>query len=659
QKKWADAKIFEAKMDPKKPKFYCLEMFPYPSGKLHMGHVRNYALGDAFARFKRMQGFNVLYPMGYDAFGLPAENAAIKNKTHPAKWTRAKIAEMKTQQQQMGFGYDWKREFATCDPQYYRWNQWIFLKMFEQGLVERKNATSNWCPKDETVLANEQVIDGKCWRCATEVEQKTFEQWFLKITAYADELLADLEHLPGWPARVKAMQENWIGKSHGVDIHFKLEGTDEVLPTYTTRCDTIYSVTFLAIAPEHPMIPQLVKGTGREKEVETFVRETRKQTALDRQNEEKEKSGVFIGKYAINPVNGARLPIYAANFALMYGSGIVMCDAHDKRDFRFARKYDIPLKFVISKDGKPTNPADFSDAYTDDGILFDSGKFSGQNNREALPKIAKWLEKQGFGKKKTNYKLRDWLISRQRYWGTPIPMIYCEKCGIVPVPEKDLPVVLPDDVAFTGEGNPLAKSKSFVDVKCPKCKSPAKRETDTMDTFVDSSWYYYRFTSPQAKDRPFDSKEADYWMPVDQYIGGIEHAILHLLYARFFAKFLRDIGLSKIDEPFSNLFTQGMVLNRGSVMSKSAGNGVDPEEIIAKYGADTCHAYILHVASPEKELEWSDAGAAKEYENLKRLFEFVTEHQKPIPTKKIDSTKLSHNDRLMLSRIHSTIAEST
>lgn len=666
QKRWADAKVFESKRDPKKPKFYCLEMFPYPSGKLHMGHVRNYSLGDAFARFKRMQGFNVLYPMGYDAFGLPAENAAIKNNVHPAKWTAEKIGEMKSQQQRMGFSYDWNREIATCTPEYYRWNQWIFLKMLEKNLVERKKATSNWCPNCETVLANEQVIDGKCWRCHTEVEQKTFEQWFLKITAYADELLDDLKKLDGWPDRVKAMQGNWIGKSHGVDIQFKLEGTDQTLSTYTTRCDTIFSVTFLAMAPEHPLVKDLVKGTGLEDDVAAFIKETQKQTALDRENEEKEKSGVFTGRYAINPVNGERIPLFVANFALMYGSGIVMCDAHDKRDFRFARKYDIPLKFVISTDGKPTSPTDSSDAFTDDGILFDSGPFSGMDNRDALPKMAKWLEQKGWGKQKTNYKLRDWLISRQRYWGTPIPVIYCQKCGVVPVPEKDLPVRLPDDVQFTGEGNPLSKSRSFVDVKCPKCRSPAKRETDTMDTFVDSSWYYYRFTSPKETTKPFDPTDAAYWMPVDQYIGGIEHAILHLLYARFFSKFLRDIGLSKTDEPFSNLFTLGMVLNGGRVMSKSAGNGIDPDDIIAKYGADTARAFILHVASAEKELEWSDAGVKKEFENLRALYEFVQAHAQTVKAMRSDPAKdraqakaMPHADRLMQSRIHSTIRQCT
>ena len=655
QKKWSNAQIYKAQTDPKKPKFYCLEMFPYPSGKLHMGHVRNYALGDTFARFKRMQGFNVLYPMGYDAMGLPAENAAIKNNAHPANWTQSKIKEMKTQQQQMGFSYDWNREIATCNPEYYHWNQWIFLKMYEKGLVERKSATSNWCPNCQTVLANEQVIDGKCWRCGTVVEQKTFEQWFLKITAYADQLLNGLETLPGWPERVKTMQKNWIGKSHGVDVYFKLEGTNQILSTYTTRCDTLYSVTFLAIAPEHPMIPELVAGTGLEEEVRYFINETKKQAALDRENEEKEKFGVFTGRYAINPVNQERVPIFVANFALMYGSGIVMCDAHDKRDFRFARKYDIPLKFVISPNGKPIEPANYNDAFTDDGILFNSGAFSGQNNRDALPKMADWLEKNNMGKKKINYKLRDWLISRQRYWGTPIPIVYCAKCGPQPVSEKDLPIQLPNDVKFTGEGNPLAKSNSFVNTKCPKCHGPAKRETDTMDTFIDSSWYYYRFTTPNEKTKPFDPKEASYWMPVDQYIGGIEHAILHLLYARFFNKFLHDIGLTQINEPFANLFTQGMVLNQGRVMSKSAGNGVDPSDIIEKFGADTCHAYILHVASPEKELEWSDAGVYKEFETLKRIFEFVTEKK----TKKNEKTQHNHNDRLMTSRIHSTIRQST
>ncbi|MDO8647691.1 MAG: leucine--tRNA ligase [Candidatus Diapherotrites archaeon] len=660
QKKWKDSKAFEAKVDKKKPKYYVLEMFPYPSGKLHMGHTRNYSIGDSFARFKRMNGFNVLYPMGYDALGLPAENAAIKNSTNPKEWTLSRIQEMKLQQEQLGLSYDWERMIATCDPEYYKWNQWIFLKLLKKGLAYKAKAKSNWCNSCGTVLANEQVIDGKCWRCHNEVTEKEFEQWFLKITAYADELLHDLEKLKDWPERVKTMQKNWIGKSQGVDIHFKLEGTGKLLPTYTTRCDTIFSVTFLAIAPEHPMIPELVKGTGQEKKVQEFIAETKRQSMIDRENEEKEKAGVFTGKYAINPVNGEKTPIWVANFALMYGSGIVMCDAHDKRDFRFAKKYGIPLKFVISHDGKPIMPENFKDAFTDDGILFNSGKFSGMKNREALPKIAEWIEKSAFGKIAINYKLRDWLISRQRYWGTPIPVIYCPKCGIVPVPENELPVKLPENAKFTGEGNPLDKVEEFVNAKCPKCKGSAKRETDTMDTFVDSSWYYYRYCSPHEKSLPFSKEEAAYWMPVDQYIGGIEHAILHLLYARFFSKALRDEGLAKIDEPFTRLLTQGMVLNLGKVMSKSAGNGVDPGDLIEKYGADTTKYYVLAVANPEKELEWNGQGIEKTFKLLKGFFEFTEENSKKFEfAKSAKPEGLKHSERLLLSRMHSTIKKVT
>ena len=658
RKKWEESKAFEARPDSKKKKYYVLEMFPYPSGKLHMGHTRAYSIGDCFARFKRMQGFNVLYPMGFDAFGLPAENAAIKGKTHPKKWTFDRIAEMKEQMQKLSYSYDWNREIATCTPEYYKWNQWIFLKMLEKDLAYKARAKSNWCPKCNTVLANEQVIEGKCWRCSSEVIEKEFEQWFLKITKYADELLEDLEKLEHWPEKVKAMQKNWIGKSQGTDIYFKLEGSGKVLPTYTTRCDTIHSVTFLAIAPEHPMIPELVKGTGLEEEVELFIKEAKKQSLIDRQNEEKEKSGVFTGKYAINPVNNERVPIFVANFALMYGSGIVMCDAHDKRDFRFARKYDIPLKFVISRDGKPTKAEDFEDAFTDDGILFNSGEFSGMKNTEALPLIAEWLEKKAWGKRTVNFKIRDWLISRQRYWGTPIPIVYCEKCGIVPVPEKELPVLLPEKVEITGEGNPLEKAQEFVNTKCPKCKGNAKRETDTMDTFVDSSWYFFRYCTPKESKLPF-GKEADYWMPVDQYIGGIEHAILHLLYARFFTKFLRDIGLTKESEPFTRLFTLGMVLKGGVTMSKSKGNVVNPEELIENYGADTAKTYILSVAHPGKEFEWNDEGVQKIFKNLKAGFEFVMEGKGMKGKGKIGLKKLNHKDRLMLSRIHSTIKQVT
>ncbi|PIN85335.1 MAG: leucine--tRNA ligase [Candidatus Diapherotrites archaeon CG11_big_fil_rev_8_21_14_0_20_37_9] len=660
QQKWEKEGIFHTAENSSKKKYYVLEMFPYPSGKLHMGHARNYSIGDAIARYRRMQGFNVLYPMGFDAFGLPAENAAIENKADPKDWTFKRMDDMIRQLKELGYSYDWSRLVKTCVPEYYRWNQWIFLKMLEKGLVYKKKAPVNWCAACNTVLANEQVINGKCWRHKDQnVIEKNLEQWFVKITDYADELLTDLDKLEDWPERVKTMQKNWIGKSHGVNVFFKLDGTNQVLPTYTTRCDTIFSVTFIAIAPEHPLIPELVKDTGLEGQVFDFVKEVKQQSMIDRQNEEKEKVGVFTGKYAINPVNGEKVPIFVANFALMYGSGIVMCDAHDKRDFRFARKYDLPLKFVISSDGKPINPADYSAAFTADGILFDSGKFSGMDNREALPKMAEWLEKESMGKRTTNYKLRDWLISRQRFWGTPIPIIYCASCGTVPVPEKDLPVKLPDskDADFGTRGNPLTTVDSFVNVKCPKCAKPAKRDTDTMDTFVDSSWYFLRYSSPADNTAPFDKKAAKYWMAVDQYIGGIEHAILHLLYARFFTKFLRDIGMVKVDEPFKRLLTQGMVLKDGTKMSKSIGNVVDPSEIMGAFGPDTIRVFILFASHPEREMDWTDKGVEASHKFLQRIHLLFESRVKEASFGK--PTVKSFMDKLVLSKTHSTIKSVT
>lgn len=653
--RWEAEKIFASKMSGK-PKYYVLEMFPYPSGKLHMGHVRNYTIGDVIARYKRMQGFNVLYPMGYDSFGLPAENAAIKCGANPGKWTESTIAMMKAQQKEMGFSYDREREVITCKPEYYKWNQWVFLKMLERGLAYKKKAAVNWCESCGTVLANEQVEEGKCWRCKNEVTEKLLEQWFFRITAYAEELLRDIDKLNGWPERVRTMQKNWIGKSRGVDIHFRLEGADKILPAFTTRCDTIFSVTFLAIAPEHPLIPELVKGTEYESGALDFISRMKKESIADRINEEKEKEGFFTGKYAINPVNSGRAPIYIANFAVMYGSGVVMCDAHDARDFRFARKYGIPLKFVISSDGKSIDPRDYKDAFTGDGMLFDSGKFSGMNNRDALPKIADWLQENKFGKKAVNYKIRDWLISRQRYWGTPIPVICCGKCGAVPVPEKELPVLLPGNAKFTGEGNPLEAVSEFVNAKCPKCGGKAKRETDTMDTFVDSSWYFFRYCSPDEEKAPFDKKETSYWMPVDQYIGGIEHAILHLLYARFFTKVLADLGLTKVREPFSRLLAQGMVLKGGTKMSKSLGNVVDPGEIIDRFGADTARLFMLSTALPEKELEWDDRGVEAANRFLAKMYHFAAEN-KNISGKKISLKSLGTDAKYLLSRTHSTIKE--
>lgn len=657
QKKWEEKQAFKTRIDPKKKKFYCLEMFPYPSGAgLHMGHVRNYAIGDSFARYKRMRGFNVLYPMGYDAFGLPAENAAIKNKVDPKKWTEDNMALMKSQQKLLGLSYDWDREIATCYPEYYRWNQWIFLQLLRKGLAYKKKSPVNWCESCGTVLANEQVVDGGCWRCKNPVSQRELEQWFFRITQYADELLEGLGTVKDWAERVKTMQKNWIGKSHGTEIHFPLENSPEHIPAFTTRPDTIYSVTFIVLAPEHPLAEKLTKGTEFEEGARKFVEKTRKEALIDRINEEKEKEGFFTGKYAINPASGEKIPVWIANFAVMdYGTGAVMCDAHDKRDFRFAKKYGIQLKVVIKpEDAKEFTAEKLKEAYTQDGVMINSGKFNGMKNREALPRIAEWLEKEGKGKRVTNYKLRDWLISRQRYWGTPIPVVYCEKCGTVPVPEKELPIMLPapEKVKFTGEGNPLEKCDEFVNAKCGKCGGKAKRDTDTMDTFVDSSWYFLRYCSPDKKDAPFDREAANYWMPVDQYIGGIEHAILHLLYARFFTKALRDIGLTMADEPFSSLLNQGMVLKDGMVMSKSRGNVVDPREIISKYGPDTARLFILFVSLPEKELEWSDQGVEGSYRLLRRIYYLAAE--KPEFRKETDN-----KDKHILSKLHQTIKQVT
>ncbi|MBI1969144.1 leucine--tRNA ligase [Candidatus Woesearchaeota archaeon] len=825
QRRWEKEGIFKSSKSKGK-KYYVLEMFPYPSGSgLHMGHVRNYAIGDCYARFKRMQGCSVLYPMGYDAFGLPAENAAIERGADPKQWTHANIELMRKQQKSLGLSYDWDREVITCDKEYYRWNQWMFLKFYEKGLAYKKKAPVNFCPACGTVLANEQVIDGKCWRCKGEVETRNLEQWFFKITNYAEELLNNLEKLEDWPERVKIMQRNWIGKSQGTEILFPLVGDynfvllhgfsgsptgiffpwlqkelkqrgfsvvapplpnpenpteaeqveyilqhakfdektilfghslgavvalkvaeklkgkiaglvlaggflepkfkdkkrpfektfswtfdfekikqkagfvkilsdpkDYAIPleqgrllaqqlegelmevpgrevhfkaaeepavlyalipsikTFTTRPDTIYSVTFMVIAPEHPLVLKLVKGTTYENEVLAVIEKIRKQSIIERTTPEgKDTIGCFLGKYAVNPANGEKIPIYIANFALVeYGTGIVMADAHDQRDFEFARKYAIPLKFVISEDGSPRDPKKATHAYTDDGILFDSGPFSGMQNREALPRIAEWLEKNKKGKRTVQYKLRDWLISRQRYWGTPIPVLYCSKCGMVPVPEKDLPVELPKNVQFTGRGNPLATVKEFVETKCPKCKGKARRETDTMDTFVDSSWYFLRYCTPKEKEKPF-GKEAEYWMPVDQYIGGIEHAILHLLYARFFTKALRDLGLLRIDEPFQRLLCQGMVIKDGAKMSKSLGNVVNPETIIDNYGTDTARCFILFAALPEKELDWSDQGVEGCYRFLVRVLKLREAFGK------LEARKESNKDRYILSKLHSTI----
>jgi len=561
-KEWEENKIFKTQ-EEEGNKYYVLEMFPYPSGKIHMGHVRNYAIGDVVNRYYRMAGKNTLHPMGWDAFGMPAENAAIKHGVHPAKWTYENIDYMRQQLKRLGFSYDWDREVTTCNPEYYKWNQWIFLKMFEKGIAYRKSAIVNWCPYDLTVLANEQVIEGKCWRCGTPVVQKEIPSWYLKITDYAERLLEDLEKLKGkWSSQVLIMQDNWIGKSEGATIKFPVKDSSDYIEVFTTRPDTIFGVTFMALAPENPLVLDLAKDTPHFKEVKAFVDKIKAMSTKERGIVE-EKEGVFTGKYAINPLTKEEIPIYAANYILWgYGTGAIMAvPAHDERDFEFAKKYNLPIKVVVQPKDKEW---DFEkSAYEEEGILINSGEFSGLESLKAKQEITKYLEEKGLGKKTINYKLRDWNISRQRYWGTPIPIIYCDDCGIVPVPEEDLPVVLPQDVEFTGVGgSPLSRVEEFVNTTCPKCGKPAKRETDTMDTFVDSSWYFLRYCDPKNEKLPFDKEKVDYWMPVDIYIGGIEHAVLHLLYSRFFTKFLNDIGLVSVDEPFEKLLTQGMVLKK-------------------------------------------------------------------------------------------------
>jgi len=629
QKYWAEHKTFTATEDLSKPKYYCLEMFPYPSGRIHMGHVRNYAIGDVVSRYKRMRGFNVLHPMGWDSFGMPAENAAIKHGIHPSKWTLENIAFMRDKQlKRLGLSYDWDREVATCLPEYYRWNQWFFIKMYERGLAYKKLSYVNWCPSCVTVLANEQVEDGLCWRCGSVVTHKELDQWFFKITAYAEELLSQCDKLTGWPERVLTMQRNWIGKSVGVEVDFVVENSKEKLSIFTTRPDTLFGVTFMSIAPEHPMLEALIKGRKQADEVRAFVQRVMREDKAAR-TDEKQKEGVFTGAYAVNPLNNEKVPIWVGNFVLMeYGTGAIMSvPAHDQRDFEFAKKYDIPIRVVIQNPDRDLDAAAMKEAYVAGGAMVNSGPFNGVPNVPGKDKVADHVEKQQLGKRTVNWRLRDWGISRQRYWGTPIPIIYCEKCGAVPVPEKDLPVLLPMDVELTGKGrSPLAESKSFRETKCPKCGGVARRETDTMDTFVDSSWYFLRYCSPKEDKAPFDKKTAGYWMSVDQYIGGIEHAVLHLLYARFFTKVVRDLGLFDGDEPFLNLLTQGMVIKDGAKMSKSKGNVVDPDFILTKYGADTARLFSLFAAPPERDLEWSDQGVDGAYRFLHRVWTIVHRH---------------------------------
>lgn len=633
QKIWEDTRADKAAPDASRKKYYVLEMFPYPSGRIHMGHVRNYSIGDVVARYKRMRGYNVLHPMGWDSFGLPAENAAIKHSVHPSKWTIENIGYMRGQLRQMGLSYDWDREVATCLPEYYHWNQWIFVKMLEKGLAYKKKAFVNWCESCNTVLANEQVEDGRCWRCESVVTQKELQQWFYRITDYAEELLDCLDKMPGWPERVLTMQRNWIGKSHGCEIDFKVRGVEglDKVTVYTTRADTLYGATFMSIAPEHPLVPKLVAGRPQEAEVLAFVEKVKRESKIDRTSETSAKEGVFTGAYAVNPVTDEAVPIWAANFVLAeYGTGAVMAvPAHDQRDFEFARKYGMDIKVVINpqnSDGKLLDPAAMTEAFVDEGVMTASGKFGGTPNVEGKLKVAELLESMGAGRQTTNYRLRDWGISRQRYWGTPIPVIYCEHCGAVPVPVEDLPVLLPTDVKFTGQGqSPLTTSDEFLKAKCPKCGAEGKRETDTMDTFVDSSWYFLRYCGWDGT-APFIKDEAKYWMAVDQYIGGIEHAVLHLLYARFFNKVLRDLGLSPVDEPFANLLTQGMVIKDGAKMSKSKGNVVDPDALITEFGADTARIFSLFAAPPERDLDWSDAGVEGSFRFLSRVWRLVRDN---------------------------------
>jgi leucyl-tRNA synthetase len=679
QMKWEEEKIFEVKEDLSKngkKKYYVLEMYPYPSSDLHIGHLRNYSIGDSFARFKRMKGFNVLYPMGYDSYGLPAENAAIDHGVDPEEWTNLNIKSIQTQQKRIGLSYDWTRMVYSHDPNYYKWDQWFFLKMYEKALAYRQESYVNWCPSCITVLANEQVQSGKCWRCSSEVEQKFLTQWFLKIREYAEELLDGLDTVD-WPDKVKTMQRNWISKSEGTTIRFPIAGDDRTIDIFTTRADTLFGVTFMVFAPEHPWIKEWVKGTEYEELFEQFYNEVIKQDKFERTDIDVEKKGIFIGKHAVNPITKEEIPIYIGNFVIYeYGAGAVMAvPGHDQRDFEFAKKYHIPIKVVIQPFEYELNAEKMIRAYESDGTLINSDEFNGMENRSAIDSISKKLESIGMGEETVNYKLRDWLISRQRYWGCPIPIIYCDTCGIVTVPYDDLPVELPKDVKFTGRGNPLKTSEIYVKVPCPKCGKPAKRETDTMDTFVDSSWYFFRYCDPNGKDLPYRKETADYWMNVDQYIGGIEHAIMHLLYARFFTKVARDIGLQSFSEPFQRLLTQGMVnkahpfcpecgtfamkaemhnkkckrcgtdyILKSVKMSKSFGNTVDPIGIMNKYGADAARLFILFGASPKSGLEWSDEGVDFAYKFVKNTFKLLIESPEIIREKKmIKDTLIEYN----------------
>lgn len=662
QKYWQEHDCFHTEEDPSKEKYYVLEMFPYPSGKLHMGHVRNYSIGDVVARFKKMQGYNVLHPMGFDSFGLPAENAAIKHGIAPDKWTWDNIHEMEDQLRQLGLSYDWDREVQTCNPDYYRWMQWIFIQFFNKGLAYKKENPVNWCPSCQTVLANEQVVDGCCERCKTPVGKKNLSQWYFKITDYADRLLEDLDHLPGWPNKVKVMQENWIGKSVGANIDFKIDGTDRVLKVFTTRADTLFGCTYMVMAPEHPFVKELVDGTQYQEPVDEYLDKVQHMNEIERTSTTKEKTGVFIGRYAVNPVNGKKVPIFISDYVLMgYGTGAIMAvPAHDQRDFDFARAFDLEIIPVVDPGNPDIDVNDLKEAFAAEGTMINSGQFDGMNNRKAIPAMIDWLNENGVGEKTVNYKLRDWLISRQRYWGTPIPMIYCDDCGWVPEKEENLPVLLPTDVKFTGKGeSPLTTSRTFGECSCPRCGKKARREMDTMDTFLDSSWYFLRYCDPGNEKQAFSREKTDYWMNVDQYIGGVEHAILHLMYARFFQMALYDLGLVKDQEPFENLLTQGMVNKDGKKMSKSLGNVVSPGEIIDRYGADTARLFILFAAPPEKELDWSDTGVEGSYRFLNRVWRLVYDFVTNYDVKETDFSVVTEDDKKLNYMLNTTIKKIT
>lgn len=663
QKKWEDVGEFKInEEDNGKPKYYALEMFPYPSGNLHMGHVRNYSIGDVVARYKKMQGYNVLHPMGWDSFGLPAENAAIKNGLDPAEWTWSNIDNMRGQLKRLGFSYDWDREVATAKSDYYKFTQWMFEQLYKHDLAYKKKSYVNWCPSCKTVLANEQVVNGKCERCKSEVGKKDLEQWFFKITDYAQRLLDDIDKLGGWPDKVKSMQTNWIGRSEGAEIRFKIDGMEKELTVYTTRPDTIFGVSYMVIAPEHPVVDELIKGNETEAECREFIKKVQNQSEIIRSATDTEKEGVFTGTYLVHPFTGEKIPLYLANYVFLdYGTGVVMgVPAHDQRDFDFAKKYNLPIKIVIQPENQNMKSEDMTEAFAAEGIMENSGQFNGMDSKEALASIIKYIDEKGIGEKKVNFRLRDWLISRQRYWGAPIPVVYCEKCGEVLVPEEQLPVILPENVEFTGQGkSPLSECDEFVNTTCPKCGGPAKRETDTMDTFVCSSWYYLRYCDPHNDKMPFDKEKTDYWMNVDQYIGGVEHAILHLLYSRFFTKALHDFGYLSCEEPFENLLTQGMVLKDGTKMSKSLGNVVSPEEIIEKYGADTARLFILFAAPPERDLDWNDTAVEGAYRFLNRVWRAVEDLKSFVIDNTSDMSDLNDDDKKLRLAVHTTIKKVT